>query len=295
MTAPPMRRGDQIDDRRAAGRPRSAPRPMPEWPRHGYAPYRAWGALPDEVGWWLRLVDWLIGPDHHLLYIGITSRAGFVRWVEESDTWTWARDVSTVQRDDDIWWPTLYDAVLRDGDVVLVFDPTQPDGARPARPDERLDPRPHRWLLRDRGEEALVYRLRPDGRPARRLGTVIEGALTGEARMIKAEAPIHNRQHNEGNARAVNRRTRILPHHIAAWRRQAAHTALGWALLASLFAWAIHDGGGAAAGLSAVVDGLAAAAVLILLAQLARQATRGRVNVALQRRRTRTRRRKARR
>lgn len=286
MTAPAMRRAgvDQVDER--AGRPRTTARPMPEFPAYGYAPYRAWGRLPDEAGWWARLVDWAVGPDHHLLYIGITSRAGFVRWVEESDTWRWARDVSKVERDDDIVWPTLHDAVLDDaGAVVLVLDPKQPDGARPARPDELLDPQPHPWRMRD-GREVLAYRLHPAGRPARNWGKVIEGARTGERRMIQAEAPVHNREHNEGNAGAVNRRQRVLPRHVALWRRQAAHLALLWVALASLLTWALHDGAGVLTGLAAAGDAVALSAVLILLVQLARQATRGRVNVALQRRRT---------
>lgn len=282
-----MRRApvDQVDER--GSRPRSTPRPMPEFPRFGYGAYRAWGRLPDEAGWWVRLVDWAFGPDHHLLYIGITSRAGFVRWVEESDTWRWARDVSTVERDDDIWWPTLHDAVLTDaGDVVLVIDPKQPDGARPARPDELLDPQPHPWRMRD-GREVLAYRLHPAGQPARTLGKVIEGARTGERRMIQAEGPVHNTEHNEGNPGAVNRARRVLPRHVALWRRQAAHTALLWVAVASLLTWALHDGDGVLAGLSAAGDGVALAAVLILLVHLARLATRGRVNVAMHRRRTR--------
>jgi hypothetical protein len=287
VTAPPLPRRPtgQVDER--GGRPRSTPRPMPEFPAYGYAPYRAWGRLPDEAGWWVRLVDWAFGPDHHLLYIGITSRAGFVRWVEESDTWRWARDVSTVERDDDIWWPTLHDAVLdQAGAVVLVLDPKQDDGARPARPDELLDPASARpWRMRD-GREVLAYRLHPAGRPARTWGKVIEGARTGEKRMIQAEAPVHNTEHNEGNAGAVNRTRRVLPRHVALWRRQAAHTALLWVALASLLTWALHDGTGVLAGLAAAADAVALSAVVILLVQLARQATRGRVNVALQRRRT---------
>jgi hypothetical protein len=289
MTIPAMRRGsDQVDDRRTAGRPRSTPRPMPEFPALGYAPYRAWGRLPaGELGWWVRLLDWAVGPDHHLLYIGITSRAGFVRWVEESDTWRWARDVSSVERDDDIRWPTLYDAVLdRAGAVVLVLDPTDPDGARPARPDDLLDPRRHPWRMRD-GREVLAHEIHPRGRPARNLGKVIEGARTGERRMIQAEAPVHNTEHNEGNARAVNRvpHRRILARHVAAWRRSAAHLALAWLALAAVLTWALHDGAGVLAGLDAAADAVALAAVLILTVQLAGQATRGRTTVELHRRR----------
>lgn len=260
---------------------------MPEMPIEGYAPYRLWGALPREAGWWARLVDWAWGPDCRLLYLGITSRAGFVRWAEESDTFTWARDVSYAERDDDIRWPTLYDAVLDDtGRLVLVVDPRQDEGVRPARPGELLDPFP---LVRQfRGETVRVFRSDPAGQPAR--GTVIEGARTGERRMIQAEAPVHNVEHNEGNAGAVNRRQRILPRHHADWRRRAGHLALMWMLVGSLLTWLLGDlDDGWREGLAAMADGLAGAAVLILLVQLARQATRGRINVAVQRRRTRRR------
>lgn len=260
---------------------------MPEWPAHGYSPYRAWGRLPaadDPRGWPARLADWLLGSRTRLLYLGITSRAGFCRWVEESDTWTWARDVSTVERDDGIVWPTLHDAVVdAAGHLIVVLDAAQDDGARPARPDELLDPQPHAWRMRD-GRDVLAYRTHPAGRPARTWGTVIEGARTGERRMIQAEAPIRNVEHNEGNPHAVNRVRRVLPRHIAARRRQAATLTLGWIALAALLTWALHDGGGALAGLAAAGDGLAIAAVLILLGQIGRTATRGRVHVATRRR-----------
>ncbi|MEU7591259.1 hypothetical protein AB0A95_33805 [Micromonospora sp. NPDC049230] len=262
-------------------------------PIEGYAPYRLWGALPNEAGWWARFRDWAWGPDCRLLYVGITSRAGFVRWAEESDTFVWARDVSYAERDDDIRWPTLHDAVLDDdGHLVLVVDPRQDEGVRPARPGELLDPFP---LVRQlRGETVQVHRPSPTGYPAR--GTVIEGARTGERRMIQAEAPVHNVEHNEGNAAAVNRRRRILPRHVADWRRRAGHLALVWMLVSSPLTWLLADTtDGWRDGLSATADGVAGAAVLILLAQLARQATRGRVNVALQRRRTRRSRRRGRR
>jgi hypothetical protein len=286
-----VRRPPQVNGR-DPGRPRSTPRPMPEMPVHGYAPYRAWGRLPAESGRLVRLLGWLLGPDHHLLYLGITSRAGFVRWVEESDTWTWARDVSTVQRDDRILWPTLYDAVLDDdGRLVLALDATQPEGVRPARPKELVDPQPFPWQLR--GEDVIAYRPHPAGRPVR--GDVIEGARTGERRLIHAEAPVHNIEHNEGNPGAVNRRRRILPRHVAAWRRQAANLALAWAALAAVFTWALYDSGGIGAGLADLADGVAGSAVLVLLAQLGRQATRGRAKVALQKRRNRRTRRRGRR
>ncbi|MFI7608860.1 hypothetical protein ACIBTV_27620 [Micromonospora sp. NPDC049366] len=266
---------------------------MPEIPVDGYAPYRLWGCLPRQAGWWARLVDWAWGRDCRLLYLGITSRAGFVRWAEHSDDKSWARDVSYAERDDDIRWPTLYDAVLDDtGRLVLVVDPRQDDGLRPARPGELIDPHP--MVRQFRGDTVQVYRPHPAGRPVR--GRVIEGARTGEQRMIRAEAPIHNREHNEGNAHAVNRRRRILPRHAAEWRRRAGHLALVWLLVASLLTWLLSDtDDGWREGAAAAADGVAGAAVLILLAQLARQAVRGRVNLTLQRRRTRRRRRSRRR
>jgi hypothetical protein len=271
---------------RDPGGPRSKPRPMPEMPTHGYAPYRAWGRLPAEVGWWRRLTAWAGGDNHCLLYVGITSRAGFVRWVEESDTWTWARDVSTIQRDDTIRWPTLYDAVVDEhGAIVLVLDDRQPDGARPARPDELLDPQPHPWRID--GADVLAHQLHPAGRPARNRGTVIEGAKTGERRLVQAEAPVHNKEHNEGNSHAVNRRGRILPRHTALWRRQAARLALLWLALAGLLGWAGYDGGGVLVWLAATASAIPIAAVLILAAQLGRRATRGRRHLALQRARRR--------
>lgn len=291
MTAPPQPprpRAGQTD-----GRPRSTRRPMPEMPVDGYAPYRLWGVLPREAGWRARLVDWAWGRDCRLLYLGITSRAAFVRWVEESDTASWARDVSYAERDDDVRWLTLYDAVLDDaGRLVLVVDPAQDEGVRPARPGELIDP--HAMVRQLRGETVQVYRPSPTGKPAR--GQTIEGARTGERRLIHAESPVHNVEHNEGNPGAVNRRRRILARHVADWRRRAGHLALVWLLVASLLTWLLADtDDGWRAGLTAAADGTAGAAVLILLAQLARQAVRGRANLALQKRRTRTRRRRSRR
>lgn len=273
--------------------PRTTARPAPEMPAGGYTPYRLWGRLPREAGWWARLYDWAWGPDCRLLYLGITARAGFVRWVEHSDDKTWARDVSYAERDDDIRWPTLHDAVLDDaGRIILVVDLTQEEGLRPARPGERINPAPLQRPFR--GEPTLVYRTDPAGQPVR--GTVIEGARTGERRLIHAEAPVHNIEHNDGNPHAVNRRRRVLPRHHAAWRRSAAHLTLVWLLAASLLTWLLSDTDtGWRAGLATMADGIAGAAVLILLAQLARQATRGRINLALQRHRTHPRRRQRRR
>ncbi|WP_431935751.1 hypothetical protein [Micromonospora sp. RP3T] len=265
---------------------------MPEMPVDGYAPYRLWGRLPREAGWWARLVDWAFGTPCRLLYVGITSRAGFVRWVEESDAFTWARDVSHAERDDDIRWPTLHDAVLDDaGRIVLVVDAREDDGLRPARPGELVDPFP---LVRQfRGEPVQVFRPSAAGAPV--TGTILEGARTGERRLIHTEAPVHNVEHNDGNPGAVNRRRRVLPRHRADWRRRAGHLALLWLLVAAVLTWALADAGdGWRAGFAAAGDGLTWAAVLILLGQLARQAVRGRVNLALQRHRTGRRRRRRR-
>lgn len=260
---------------------------MPEMPIHGYSPYRLWGCLPREAGWWPRLLDWVWGQDCRLVYVGITSRAAFVRWAEESATATWARDVSYAERDDDVRWPTLHDAVIGDdGRLVLVVDPAQPDGLRPARPGELVDPHP--MTRQYRGDVVCVYRPHPAGHPV--CGQVIEGARTGERRLIQAEAPVRNVEHNEGNPDAVNRRRRILPRHVADRRRRAAHLALVWLLVASLLTWPLNDGDGWRNGVAAAVDGITGAAVLILLAQLARQAITGRGNKPLQRRRRRVKR-----
>jgi len=271
---------------RATGKPRTKGRPMPEMPAGGYLPYRLFGKLPAEAAWWRRLTAWATGSAHHLLYLGITCRNGFVRWVEHSDIQDWAGDVARAERDDSIRWRTLYDAVEDErGRIVLVLDDRQPDGARPARPDELLDPQPHPWRLN--GVDVLAHRIHPAGLPGRRMGTVIEGAKTGERRMVQAEAPVHNHEHNEGNAGAVRRRYRILPTHVALWRRQAAHLALLWLTLAGLLGWASYDGRGLSGILAAVSSAIPVAAVLILLAQLGRQTVRGRVHLKLQRARRR--------
>lgn len=221
---------------RDAGKPRTAPRPMPEYPRSGYKAYRLIGDLPDEAGRWRRFVDWALGHPGWLLYIGITCRASFIRRIEHSDTKDWAGDVRDTEEIRGEHWDTLNDTVIDDqtGRPWLVFDTaaTADDGIRPIKPGEAIDTEPSFRLVH--GEMCEVYYLDEDAGvvPA---GQIQEGARTGEKRLIQAwdggPRPIHNVEHNEGS-HAVNRVARRFPRLVALGRRQALALALVWLMLA---------------------------------------------------------------
>lgn len=263
---------------------------MPEMPPGGYQLYRFWGRLPAAAGRWNQFVAWLAGNVCRLLYVGITCR-GATRWLEHDETKSWFRDVIRAEFDPDLLWPTLHDAVIGpDGQIVLVWDPALADGWRPARPAERVAPHPRTAVVN--GEPRPLWLPHPDGQPVR--GRTIEGALTGELRRIRAEAPIHNKQGNEGNRLAVHRVRRILPAHVAAWRRQAATLTCGWTILAAILTWALHTGAGPVAALNSAARGIGLSAVAILAAGIARRATQGRVNLAMRRRQAYRRRRRRR-
>lgn len=231
---------DTPDDRftgdPAAGRPRTAPRPMPEYPRAGYKAYRLLGDLPDDAGRWARLLDWALGAPGWLLYVGITCRASFIRRVEHSDSKGWAGKVRDTEEIRGEHWATLNDTVIdaSTGRPYLVFDPTATadDGIRPIRPGEYVDTEPHYRLKHDVMCE--VYHL-DDQAGAMPPGIIAEGARTGEKRLIQAWAggprPIHNIEHNEGN-HAVHRVARRFPRLVARARRQAVALALLWLMLA---------------------------------------------------------------
>lgn len=231
---------EQLEDRytgtpdRTAGRPRTQGRPQPEYPREGYGAYRLLGRRPAGTSRWTRLADWVLGHPSRLLYIGISCRAGFVRWVEHSDTKTWAADVTECEIIPRERWDTLNDTVLDDqtGRPWLVFDvtATADDGIRPIKPGEAVEPDPH--FREVHAEMVEVYYL--DERGTVPAGIIAEGARTGEKRLIQAwdggPRPIHNIEHNEGS-HAVNRVARRFPRLVALARRQALALALGWLVL----------------------------------------------------------------
>lgn len=234
MTAPPAARYTRAQNA-GAGRPRTAPRPMPEYPRNGYKAYWLLGDLPAESSRWARFVDWALGGPAWLLYIGITCRASFIRRVEHSDTKDWAGDVRDTEEIRGEHWDTLKDTVIDDstGRPWLVFDAaaTADDGIRPIRPGEAIDPEPSYRTVHDRMCE--VYHLDDAGVvPA---GRIQEGARTGEKRLIQGwdggPRPVHNTEHNEGG-HAVHRVARRFPRLTALARRQALALAVVWLLLA---------------------------------------------------------------
>jgi hypothetical protein len=255
---------------RSAGKPRTQGRPQPEYPAEGYGAYRLLGRLPGEAPWWRRrLLDWLLGRPAWLLYLGITCRNGFVRWVEHSDTKSWAGDVTHTEAIAGEHWATLNDTVVDDatGLPYLVFDAAAiaDDGIRPIRPGEYVDTDPeHREV---HGEIREVYTLDPV-RGVTPGGRIQEGARTGEKRLIQAwdggPRPIHNIEHNEGD-HATNRVRRRFPRLVALARRQAAALLALWLLLAVLL-WLVGAGPGGA---------LLAAAALLQGAQVARLALTG--------------------
>lgn len=250
------------------GAPRSKPRPMPEYPVGGYRFYRLWGYLPADAGRWHVAVDYALGRPAELLYSGITSRAGFIRWAEHSDTKTWAGDVIRADVDESEVWPTLYDTLLdRQGRVILVFDDDQDDGVRPIRTDERVDPDPD--LRTYRGEQVDVFTVDPAG--IRLPGTAIEGARTGERRLIQAERPRHNIEHNQG-VHAVQTVRRIVPEHVATQRRRGGRLALAWLVLAALIAWVLP----AADLVAGIVAGALCAAAFLIGSMILAAATAGR-------------------
>jgi hypothetical protein len=256
--------------RRVVGKPRTTPRPMPEYPRHGYKAYRLIGDLPDESGRWLRFVDWALGHPGWLLYIGITCRASFIRRVEHSDTKDWAGDVRDTEEIRGEHWDTLYDTVIDDqtGRPWLVFDvaATADDGIRPIKPGEAIDTEPAFRLVH--GEMCEVYSL-DDVAGVVPAGRIQEGARTGEKRLIQAwdggPRPIHNVEHNEGD-HAVNRVARRFPRLVALARRQALAMALVWLMLAVAVAQV--------PGVTGLV-GFVAASVLMQAAQVVRLAFTG--------------------
>jgi hypothetical protein len=266
---------------------------MPEMPPRGYAPYRLWGRLPgrDETRPAVpgrirraiaRLAGWFAGSWSHLLYIGITCRSGYVRWAEHSDVQAWAHDVSAAERDESISWLTLHDAVIdRSGHIVLVYDQADPEGLRPARPDDRVT---YAGETTFRGRTVDSFRLDTAGIRASAHGRVIEGARSGERRMIRSEAPVHNVEHNEANGRSVRRRRRVLPRHLVLWRRQAAGLACWWLVAAVAVCWAGYDGGGVPQLAAGVPDAVRAGAVLVLVAVIGRRAVRGRTHLPSARR-----------
>jgi hypothetical protein len=69
--------------------------------------YRAWGDLPPESAWWLRLLARLFPWWQWLLYIGITERtderAAVARWAEHLKDKDWSPDIATWERDPRIW------------------------------------------------------------------------------------------------------------------------------------------------------------------------------------------------
>ena len=95
----------------SAGGPQTSGRPMPEYPRAGYGAYRLFGRLPGVTGRRARLVDLVLGRPRWHLYTGITSRPGFVRWVEHSDTKTWAGDVDVCELVPGAGGPPLQDTL----------------------------------------------------------------------------------------------------------------------------------------------------------------------------------------
>lgn len=230
---------ESVTDRFApstGGRPRTQGRPQPEYPLQGYAPYRLLGRLPAESPWWRRrLVDWLLGHPSWLLYIGITCRTGFVRWAEHSDVKTWAGDVDECEIIPDEHWATLHDTVIDSSSSrpFLVFDAAAiaDDGIRPIRPGEAIDTEPH--FREVHGELVEVYYL-DDETGIQPAGLVVEGARTGEKRLIQAwdggPRPIHNIEHNEGE-HATNRVRRHFPRLTALARRQALALVAVWLLV----------------------------------------------------------------
>lgn len=194
-------------------------RGMPEEPPRGYAPYRFWGALPAGVGWKARLLDWLLGRPHRLLYLGVTCREAMTRWAEHLAKQPWAGEIDVMERDPDIWWRTWSGTVGR-------------------------------------------------GRVRE------EGAQQGELKLIAAERPVYNIDGNDPitNPYALADRTRvkrILPRHVAEWRRQAAVRASGWTVLAVVL-WLL---GGST--LAAVPGAISWSAAVIVTGQIAGPALRG--------------------
>lgn len=276
-------RVDQAD--RQAGKPRTQGRPQPEYPREGYGAYRLFGRLPsadsidagdNQISRAWRLLDWLLGRPDWYLYCGITCRDRFVRWVEHSDSKTWAGDVNVCEAIEGEWWPTLRDTVTDGtGRPYLVFDrnATADDGIRPIRPGELVDTEPVRGTKH--GEEVDVYTV-DSVHGVTLAGAIVEGARTGEKRLIQAwdggPRPIHNVEHNEG-AQAVNRvAVRHVPRLVAVARRQAVAILAAWSALAVAIGWTLADNIGTAA---AALAGFAIAAVVLQLAQLVRLAGAG--------------------
>jgi hypothetical protein len=272
----PPRVGARADLDENGGKPRSVGRPMPEYPKEGYVGYRLFGTPPAVAGKLVRLTDWLLGRVGSYLYMGITVRAGFVRWVEHSDTKAWARDVTTAEVIEGEWWATFHDTVIceRTGKPWLVWDPsaTADDGIRPVHPGELVDSDPTPGSKH--GEDVEVFAL--DAVAGVLLpGLVVEGAATGEKRIIQAwdggPRPIHNIQHNEGE-HAVNRVKRQVPRLVAIARRRALASALVWLALTALLGW--WCAGALAPGTAALV-GLGAAAGVLQGAQVLRLALTG--------------------
>lgn len=260
-----------------AGKPRTQPRPMPEYPEQGYGGYRLFGRPPAAAGWWVRLVDWLLGKVGEYLYMGITVRAGFVRWVEHSDSKIWARDVTDAETIEGEWWATLNDTVIDEstGRPWLVWDAraVADDGIRPVRPGELVHTEP--TPASKHGRTVDVFTLDPSAGVLLE-GPIIEGARTGEKRIIQAwdggPRPRHNIEHNEGE-HAVNRVKRRVPRLVAIARRRAIAVGLLWLVLAALIAWWMIAG--AMAPGTAGLVGIGAAGALLQGVQLCRLALAG--------------------
>ncbi|GLY08192.1 hypothetical protein [Actinoplanes sp. NBRC 101535] len=110
-------------------------------------------------------------------------------------------------------------------------------------------------------------------------------AETYEAQRIVAECPRYNKQWNERsrNPGAVHRTRRILPRHIADWRRQALLLTTRWILLTILLTWWCWDGPGTTGHALATGTGLAAA--VQLATRILHLAIRGEQPTSAQRRR----------
>jgi hypothetical protein len=266
---------DVVDQ--GAGRPRTAGRPMPEYPRAGYVPYQLFGTPPGAGGWWARWVGWLRGRMVDYLYAGITCRGGFIRWVEHSDKQGWAGDVTAAEVIEGEWWATLKDTVVdeRTGQPWLVFDDraTADAGVRPIRPGELVHTEPTPGVKH--GRQVDVFTLHPDA-GVLLPGLIVEGARAGEKRIIQGRGeadfrPRYNTEHNEGD-HAVNRVRRRVPRLIAMARRRALALTIGWLVLAAGFTqWFT----GMLPPGAALVAGVAAAATVLQAAQLVRLAGAG--------------------
>lgn len=139
--------------------------------------------------------------------------------------------------------------------------------------------------LADKGWRRLihVFEIDPDagdaGPPGARYFTTERAARLYEDARIAAECPMKNDQGNERayNPGAQHLTKRILPRHVADWRRQAATIALRWLLVSAVCTWLLWPAADpAVAGftatadrwLSGMVSGVAAGAVAMLVGRI---------------------------